>query len=192
MLKTFIFGIASGVVIAAGLLYFVPAVDQYREASLISVQANGGNTESFHVNLPHDRIVAGAADKDTIPASLQWPGLSILGDAQVELFKIRNRNDVVIGVASRISGTGAASGTLLEWTLHLPARGTLYANLQRQPDDAGRRSGKLRAGTREFAAMTGSINERFVRPDAAQEGEVDFEGRIELVTALVGSPERRE
>lgn len=192
MFKTFIFGIVSGVVISAGLLYFVPAVDQHREASLISVQANGGNTESFHVNLPHDRIVVGAADKDAIPASLQWPRVAVLGDTQVELFKIRNRNDVVIGVASRISGSGTASGSVLEWTLHLPARGTLYANLQPQPDDAGRRSGRLRAGTREFAAMTGSVNERFVRPDTAQDGDVDFEGRIELVTALVGSSERSE
>jgi hypothetical protein len=190
--KTFIFGIVSGVVIAAGLLYFVPVVDQHREASLISVQANGGNTESFHANLPHDRIMVGAAGVDSIPASLQWPQAEVLGDTQVEVFKIRNRNDVVVGVASRISGTGTASGSVVEWALHLPARGTLYANLQPQPDAAGRRSGRLRAGTREFAAMKGSVNERFVGPDAVQDGEVDFEGRIELVTALIGSSEKSE
>jgi hypothetical protein len=188
--KTFMFGIVSGVVIAAGLLYFVPAVDQHREASLISVQANGGNTESFHVNLPFDRIVVGAAGKDGLPPALRWPDAAVLGDTQVELFKIRNRNDVVVGVASRISGTGTASGSVLEWAVHLPARGTLYANLQPQPDDASRRSGRLRAGTREFAGMSGSVNERFIRPDSVQDGETDFEGRIELVTALVGSLEK--
>jgi hypothetical protein len=108
------------------------------------------------------------------------------------LFKIRNRNDVVVGVASRISGTGTASGSVLEWAVHLPARGTLYANLQPQPDDANRRSGRLRAGTREFAGMSGSVNERFIRPDSEQDAETDFEGRIELVAALVGSLEKSE
>jgi hypothetical protein len=190
--KTFIVGIISGVAVAASLLYFIPVVDQHREASLVSVQANGGNTELFHVNLPQDRIVAGAAGRDAIPASLQWPGAAVLGDTQVELFKIRNRNDVVVGVASRISGTGTVSGSILEWTLHLPARGTLYANMQPQPDDSGRRGGRLRAATREFAGMTGSINERHVGPAATQDGEADFEGRIELVTALVGSLEKNK
>lgn len=190
MFKTFIVGIISGVAIAASLLYFVPVVDQHREASLVSVQANGGNTELFHVNLPQDRIVAGAAGRDAIPASLQWPEAAVLGDTHVELFKIRNHNDVVVGVASRISGTGTVSGSVLEWTLHLPARGTLHANMQPQPDDSGRRVGRLRAATREFAGMTGSINERHLSPAATQDGEADFEGRIELVTALVGSLER--
>jgi hypothetical protein len=188
--KTFIIGIISGVAIAASLLYFIPVVDQHREASLVSVQANGGNTELFQVNLPHDRIVAGAAGRDAIPASLQWPEAAVLGDTQVELFKVRNRNDVVVGVASRISGTGTVSGSVLEWTLHLPARGTLYASMQPQPDDSGRWLGRLRAATREFADMTGSIHERRVSPTSTQDGEADFEGRIELVTALVGSSER--
>jgi hypothetical protein len=177
--------------IVAGLLYFVPAVDQHREASLVSMQANGGNTESFHVNLPDDRILVGAAGKELVPATLQWPG-AVLGDTQTELFKIRNRNDVVVGVASRISGTGTVSGSVVEWALHLPARGTLYASLQPQPDDAGRRNGSLRAGTREFRDMSGSLNERFIGPGSEQESEAESEGRIELVTALVGSSEGRE
>lgn len=192
MFKTFLFGIVSGIVIAASLLYLVPTVDQHREASIISVQANGGNTESFHVNLPDDRIVVGAADKDAIPPSLQWPQSTVLGDMQVELFKVRNRNDIVVGVASRISGNGAVIGPVVEWALHLPARGTLYANLQPQADDAGRRGGRLRAGTREFANMTGTVDERRVSAPTPQDGEAVSEGRIELVTALVGLSEERE
>ncbi|MEX2125037.1 MAG: hypothetical protein WD795_14170 [Woeseia sp.] len=188
MFKTFIIGILSGAILAACLLYFVPAVNQHREASLISVQANGGNTESFHTNLPDDRILAGGTGVDkAIPDGLEWPGAQIAGDTQTELFKIRNRNDVVVGVASRISSSGAGSGPIVEWTLHLPARGSLYVNLQPQPDAAGQRSGSLRAGTREFANLVGSVNERFIKSDDEQGDESDFEGRIELVTALVGS-----
>ena len=194
MFKTFIFGIFSGAIIAACLLYFVPVVDQYREDSLISVQTNGGNTESFHTNLPHDRILAGGtAVKVAIPAGLEWPELPASAETQAELFKIRNRNDVVVGVASRISGTGAGSGSIVEWTLHLPARGTLYVALQPQPGEAGYRRGSLRAGTREFASLSGSVIERFIAPDVDQDSESDseFEGRIELVTALVGSSDDR-
>lgn len=191
MFKSFIIGILSGVILTACLLYFFPAVDQHREASLISVQANGGNTESFHANLPDDRIVAGGAGKEVIPASLVWPAAPVLGDTQAELFKIRNRNDVVVGVASRISGTGTATGSVVEWTLHLPARGTLYANLQPRPDEAGYRSGRLRAGTREFASMTGTFTERFQA--GGEQGQApEPEGRIELLTALTGKAEVSE
>lgn len=185
MFKSFIIGILSGAILTACLLYFFPAVDQHREASLISVQANGGNTESFHANLPDDRIVAGGAGKEVIPASLVWPAAPVLGDTQAELFKIRNRNDVVVGVASRISGTGTATGSVVEWTLHLPARGTLYANLQPLPDEAGYRSGRLRAGTREFASMTGTFTERF-QAGGQQREAPEPGGRIELLTALTG------
>jgi hypothetical protein len=187
LFKTFIIGILSGVFLATAFLHFVPVVDQHREASLISVQPNGGNTEAFHVNLPDDRILWGAAGIDPVPANLEWPDAPVLGDAQAELFKVRNRDDVVVGVASRISGTGTASGTVVEWTLHLPARGTLYVNLQPQAGDGGFRSGRLRAGTREFASMTGRVNERFIREIGEQDREDGMEGRIELVTALVGS-----
>jgi hypothetical protein len=190
--RTFIIGIFSGLALTACLLYFVPAVDQHREASLISVQANGGNTEAFHANLPDDRIVAGGAGEAAIPASLEWPAAPVLGDTRAELFKIRNRNDVVIGVASRISGTGTASGTVVEWALHLPARGTLYANLQPQADESGHRSGSLRAGTREFASMTGSVTERLASAGAEPDSDSGFEGRIEIVTALVGPAESSE
>jgi len=187
--KSFVIGVLSGVVLVACLLHFVPVVDQHREASLISVQANGGNTESFHVNLPDDRIVLGGAGKEVIPANLEWPEVAVLGDAQAELFKIRNRNDVVVGVASRISGTGSATGNVVEWTLHLPARGTLYANLQPLPDEGGSRSGRLRAGTREFASMQGSINERTRAIEDGRENDSGPVGRIELVTALVREAE---
>ena len=185
VVKSFVIGILSGFALIGGLLYFVPAVDQHREASLITVQANGGNTESFHANLPDDRILFGGAGEELVPANLDWPGVAALGDVQAELFKIRNRNDVVVGVGSRISGTGSATGHVVEWTLHLPARGTLYANLQPLPDEAGGRSGRLRAGTREFASMTGSFSERIEIPDGGQGNDAESAGRIELLTALV-------
>ena len=55
MIKTFILGILLGIAGVFAALHFVSAVDQEREASIISVTRNGGNTEVFHVKLPMDR-----------------------------------------------------------------------------------------------------------------------------------------
>lgn len=186
MFKTFYIGIFCGALAAAAAFWFVPAVDQHREPSLVSVEANGGNRETFHINLPQDRILAGMAGVETVPAGLEWPATGALAGAQAELFKIRDGHDVVIGVASRVAGTGAAAGAVIEWTLHLPARGSLYALMQPGAGEGDYRSGSLRAGTREFAGLRGSVIEKhFEVRDVASTG-VEIDGRIELVTALIG------
>lgn len=186
MIKTFSLGILLGIVLAAVLVYLVPVVDQHREASIISVQANGGNTESFHVNLPDDRVLSGAPSDAVVPAGLDWPDDARLVNSQAEVFKIRNRDDVVVGVASRIAGAVAGSGRIVEWTLHLPARGSVYASMAPAADAAGVREGRMLAGTREFANMRGVVRESFVESTPGAESR---SARIELVTALVGKSE---
>jgi hypothetical protein len=185
--KTFTFGIVLGAAAAAALVWFVPTVDQHREPSLISVEANGGNRETFHINLPQDRIMVGTAGADgTVPAGLLWPARGALATAATELFKIRDGRDVVVGVASRMSGSGEATGAVVEWTLHLPARGTLYATMQPAAAAGGDRRGTLRAGTLEFDGLHGEVRERFVSGGEQSPAEGDVDGRIELETALVG------
>lgn len=181
MFKTFSFGVVLGVAAAAALVHFVPVVDQGRERSIITVQANGGNVESFHVNLPTDRIFAGRAGVDrTVPPGVEWPESVGLADTQAELFKIRNAEQRVIGVASRIAATGETP--FVEWALHMPARGTLYVLLDAAATESGNRAGSLRGGTREFEKLRGSVIERYV----AEDTDGDSTGRLELVTALVG------
>ena len=98
MYKTFVFGVVLGLASAGGLAYSVKAVDLEREFSHISVRANGGNLETFRINLPRDRIMVGLAGADsTLPAGLNWPGPDVLGGLQAEMFKVRDRNNVVIG-----------------------------------------------------------------------------------------------
>jgi hypothetical protein len=185
--KTFIFGIVLGVVASFGLLYFVPVVDQHRETSLVSVEPNGRNLESFFVNLPDDRILArNAGENAAVPAGMQWPSADVVADARVELFKIRDRNDSVIGVASRMSGPVGTQGSVVEWTVHLPARGTMYVAMREAPGADGLREGLLRAGTGEFAARRGSLTERFVAAIGSAGDGVGAEGRIELQTILAG------
>ncbi len=183
LFKTFIFGVIIGIGAAGALLYFVPAVDQGRERSIISVQANGGNREAFHVNLPTDRIFSGRSGAgEAFPAGANWPESLEVTNAQAELFKVRNEAEQVVGVASRISADD--DQPFVEWVLHMPARGTLYLILESSPTAAGNRTGSLHAGSREFADLRGSVVERY-QAEPGGEGEYST-GRLELVTVLVG------
>jgi len=184
LFKTFIFGIVLGAFGAGALVYFVPAVDLHRERSLISVQPNGGNLEKFRINLPRDRILVGLPGvDDSIPAGLDWPGAEFLGDMQAEVFKVRDENSAVVGVASRLASSSEETGPFIEWVVHLPARGTMYVQMELTPAADGVRNGVLRSGTREFEPLHGNVREQFVL--AAEDDDV--QGRIVLETALVGT-----
>lgn len=185
LIKTIIFGIFLGIAGAGALTYTVPAVDLHREASLISVQTNGGNAETYRIDLPRDRILVGLPAQDaSLPAGLEWPGEEVFGNLQAEMFKVRDRNDVVIGVASRLASASEATGPFIEWAVHLPARGTVYLQMDLAPSSEGHRNGVLTAGTRDFETLTGTVIEQFITDLNTEEYDVD--GRIELITAFIG------
>lgn len=187
MLKTFIVGILLGIAATAVALYAYPVVDQQREPSIVSVAANGGNVESFHVNVPMDRIMVGAeGQKQPLPAGLEWPEDQMLQDVRIELFKVRNARDAVIGVAARTAAKDS-SVDVIDWVLHLPARGSMFVNMQPDALEGGFRKGELRAGSREFEPLDGFMTERWV-PNTSGEEDAP-QGRIELVTTFVGELE---
>ena len=186
LIKTFVFGCILGALGAGAMTWYLPAVDLHREASLIRVLPNGGNAEEFRMDLPRDRILVGLSSSDSsIPAALNWPGRAELGDLQAEIFKVRDANDVVIGIGSRLASAADAAGPFIEWSLHFPARGTLYVRMEITPAADGIRNGTVIFGTREFAELTGGIREEFVSEvDGGQVGR----SRIRLHTTLVGPP----
>lgn len=184
MLKTFIFGLILGVAAAAAALFFAPVVDQVRETSIIKVLPNGGNSETFHVNIPMDRVMSGSQSNSTqYPENLDWPTDPQFAGVSAELFKIRNERDTVIGVASRIAAKDEQHGTIIEWVLHIPARGSMYMSLQPQMLEGGIRRGELRSGSREFSNIAGIVSERWVADVSGEEGSPA--GRIELVSSSV-------
>jgi len=185
LFKTFYFGIALGLLGAFALTYSVPVVDLHREPSLISVRPNGGNAETYRIDLPRDRILVGLAGVDNaLPAGLDWPEEALFGDLQTEMFKVRDRNDVVIGVASRLASASEATGAFIEWTVHLPARGTVYLQMDVAPSAEGHRNGILMAGTREFETLSGTVIEQYLTD--FEDEYLNIDGRIELITAFVG------
>jgi len=180
-----------GIAGCGALLYFVPAVDQYREASMITVSPNGGNNEEFHINVPIDRILIGVPGRQNpLPPGLEWPDKGSLAGVGVELFKIRNRKDAVVGVASRLAANDARTGEVIEWALHLPARGSMFVTMQADTAEGGSRTGSLRAGTHEFKYLKGRLTERWVS-DVTDDDDA-LAGRIELLTAYVAAPDRLE
>ena len=185
MIRLFIIGIILGVAGSGAAVYFVPAVDLHRERSLVSVQPNGGNSETFHINLPGDRVMVGLAGAEiSVPAGLRWPSDKRLGNFQAELFKVRDKNDVVVGVGTRMATSTDPSGSFIEWSIHLPARGTIYANMEMEPAADGYRNGVMRSGTRDFELLSGSVQEQFIAE--VEDNLYDVESRIVLVTSLIG------
>jgi len=190
LIKSLLIGLIFGVAGAGALTWYVPAVDLHRETSLISVQTNGGNVEVFRINLPRDRVLVGLPGQESsIPADLEWPGDEYLGNMQAEIFKVRDRNNAVIGLGSRLASASEETGPFIEWALHFPARGTMYVKMEVTPSADGFRNGVLRSGTRDFAELHGSVREQFI---AEANEEYDIQGRIELEAALVGLLEEEE
>lgn len=186
MIKTFVFGIILGIAAAAGALYALPVVDQHREASVITVAANGGSMEVFHIKIPTDRIMVGGPQQTALPADLNWPQDEIFNGVSAELFKLRNSQDTVIGVAARTVAREADS-TILDWVIHLPARGSIYVNMNPVADEEGYRLGNIRTGSRELAEVTGVMTERWVSDET---GETDAPaGHLELATTYISTVE---
>lgn len=188
MLKTFFLGVLLGLLATAGVLYAVPVVDQVRETSIVTVAPNGGNIETFRINIPMDRVLNGVPGQASpLPPGLNWPDHELLAYSRTEMFKIRNARGTVVGVAVRNAAEGAEE-IIVDWVLHLPARGAIFVNMNAAPSDSGYRLGKIRAGSREFAPLNGFMTERWVENESADEDAP--QGHIELVTTYVGQLER--
>ena len=76
-------------------------------------------------------------------------------------------------------------GDSIEWVLHLPARGTLYASIPPQGAGGTERLGTLKAGTREFRPLSGALSERWIA-SAENRDEDAPDGQIEIMTYFVG------
>lgn len=187
MLKTFLFGIILGIALAAGALYMMPVVDQHREVSIVSVAPNGGNSESFHINIPGDRVLVGATGASSVPQGVMWPKDTIFEKVSTEVFKVRNEKDTVIGVAARTVGKEGGADVVTDWVIHFPARGSLYVSMDSEVRKGGPRVGQLRAGSREFDELNGFVAESWVENTlSVEDGPA---GRIELLATYVSTAE---
>ena len=187
MIRTFFVGIVLGLVAAAGALYAIPVVDQAREVSITKVAPNGGNVEVFHIDIPTDRVMVGPPGRaEPVPPGLKLPNVEELAGVRTEMFKVRNARGLVIGVAIRNAATNE-SQDVIDWVLHFPARGSVFVNMDPAPQEGGYRIGGFRAGSREFAPLSGTMTERWVANTSEEEDAPA--GHIELQVIYVGELE---
>jgi len=187
LIRTFLVGIVLGLVAAAGALYAIPVVDQAREVSITKVAPNGGNVEVFHIDIPTDRVMVGPPGQaEPIPPGLKWPNVEELAGVRTEMFKVRNARGLVIGVAIRNAATNEGQD-VIDWVLHIPARGSVFVNMDPAPQEGGYRIGGFRAGSREFAPLSGTMTERWVANTSEEEDAPA--GHIELQVIYVGELE---
>lgn len=134
MKRLFVVAFIAGLLVVALAATFWPLPTHVRYRSITSVPPDGGREEEFIVHWPEDRIARPGEDRAGLPPAAAV-GAAVLEDSagrrvSAELFRLRDAEDNVIGVASRIAGTGGAIAdagrSATNWLLVIPSRGALF------------------------------------------------------------------
>jgi len=172
-LTAYIIGIALSLLGA----HYYPLPGHTRFRSHIEALSNGGREERFEIQVPGDRLgtprYAGVA---------AFPQPDFAADSRdtitAELYRLRDSEGLVVGIASKITATAPASSgkpqSVSDWILALPARGALMLRQTNKPGlrvwstvgtqvlsngPRGDRKGEAVEGTKEFAGLGGSYSE---------------------------------
>lgn len=134
MKRLFVIAFVAGLlaVVLAAALWPLPGHLRFR--ALTSVPPDGGRQEDFVIHWPEDRIVRPGDRQAGIPPAAA-AGAAVLEDSaghrvSAELFRLRDTEDNVIGVAGHLAGTGGALAdpgrSATNWLLVIPGRGALF------------------------------------------------------------------
>ncbi len=184
MIKRFLLGALLGAATVWGGFSLYHPVALTRENSQIKVIPNGYSQEVFRINVPRD-IVLDDSEQNPTPDNLDWSAASFLPGMQVNIFKIRDINGRVIGVASRMVSSDLAKERISEWLLHLPARGNIYVAMSGERTADGAYLGSIKQGTGNFEGVTGELTERFVK-DAGLSLEPESAIELSFLTQSAG------
>ena len=182
-----------GVLLTVLAGHFYPFADAPRLPSGATVVANGGRAEAFFVRLPEDRL--GAA-RSAVTATFPRAAFAATGDDKIvaELFRIRDVDGQVIGLASRLDGTVVGNNgeplDTADWMVVIPSRGALMLSRGSLPAGASampdsdrmgldpKTSGIVVKGTEEFDGLVGFYAEQ------TQVEKIDDSGVIHGVLTL--------
>jgi len=130
--RTFWGAFAGGVILAVLAAGLPGLPEHYRFRSLIDVQTNGGRAETFVIRWPQDRLeLPGDLVVGDRITRATTHGMMVLDDAagrrlSAELFRLRDRDGNVIGLAGRMSSAEpGAQVSASDWLLVIPSRGSL-------------------------------------------------------------------
>lgn len=137
--------------------------------------ANGGREEVYFIRLPDDRL---GSPRAAATASFPQQAFSATGQERVlaELFRVRNAEGEIVGLATRMNGSVASLANtpeaVTDWMLLLPGRGALLmtqgkAAVRSETDFPVDRmgfspanSGVVVSGTGDFAGLVGFYQEK--------------------------------
>jgi hypothetical protein len=134
MKRLFVVAFILGLLIVAAAATLWPMPTHLRYRSLIAVAPDGGRQEDFVIRWPEDRIPR-PSELESPPRGTAAAGAAALEDTaggrvSAEMFRIRDTDDNVIGVASRLAGTGAAIAdpgrSASSWLIVIPSRGAMF------------------------------------------------------------------
>jgi hypothetical protein len=134
MKRLFVVGFIAGLLAMVVAATLWPLPSHLRIRSLTSVPADGGRQEDFVIHWPEDRIARPDEAASGLPAAAAV-GAAVLEDSagrrvSAEMFRVRDTEDTVIGVASRLAGTGGAIAdagrSASNWLIVIPSRGALF------------------------------------------------------------------
>lgn len=134
MKRLFIVNFVAGLLVVALATTLWPLPKNLRYRSLTTVPPDGGRQEDFVIRWPEDRIRRPGEERSALNPTAAV-GVAVLEDsagrrASAELFRLRDTEDNVIGVASHLAGTGGAIAdpgrSASNWLLVIPSRGALF------------------------------------------------------------------
>jgi hypothetical protein len=158
MKRLFLFAFIAGLLVVAVTATVWPMPKHLRYQSLISVASDGGRQEDFVIRWPGDRIPR-PGEVRSEPYAAAAVGAAALEDTagsrvSAEMFRVRDTEDNVIGVASRLAGTGAAIAdpgrSASSWLIVIPSRGAIFL-IQTDAFDATIREQLTEEGNMAFA-----------------------------------------
>ena len=119
-----------------------------------------------------------------------------------ELFRVRDEEGRVIGLASKMTGEVAMSSDRArensDWMVLIPSRGALLVSAEGRSSDPSRsyptgrmglslvNSGLIIEGTREFADLTGFVSEETDIEHVDENGQVH--GTLQLLVRMMANP----
>lgn len=134
MKRLFGFAFVTGLLVVVVTATLWPMPEHLRYRSLISVAPDGGRQEDFVIRWPEDRIPRPDEVSSEPPAAVAV-GAAALEDTagrrvSAEVFRVRDTEDNVIGVAGRLAGTGGAIAdpgrSASNWLIVIPSRGAMF------------------------------------------------------------------
>ncbi len=197
MIRLFLASFVLGLILTGLAARFYPFPESPRVYSQAAALTNGSREETFFIRLPDDRIGSPRA-ASTAPFPQQ--AFSPVGKERIlaELFRVRDAEGTIIGLATRMNGL--VPGPLGEpepvtdWMVLIPGRGALMMS-RGAIETGGERefyvdrmgfsfenSGPVISGTDGFAGLTGFYSEEVEIDNIDANGQAH--GVVRLVTRV--------